>query len=328
MAWDVYARYASEAVRYGVHYLLSYQSRDGFWRDYRLPPGMSESWSTSWVGWSLLQCGRYGAIEAAVQRAAHALCRATQVCGWGYNRRTSPDADSTAWTLRFLAKLGIYYGTSATSCLERYLDTGGAAHTFINAAEGRWTEAHSDVTPIVGLALLSVGAPDNLLQGVRQAVLDARQPGGTWKSFWWVTDAYATAWSILFLASYRRVPATVAEEVGDWLRNTPAGGTAFECAHRLLAAVALDINEAELESTLVDTLLCFYRGGRGWEPSNVLLVPRHLEDSENNLSAPYADSEGLMTTAIACAALQAWLSTKGLASEWEPESTALVRTFK
>src|SRR5260370_1321069 len=87
---------------------------DWFWRDYHLPPGMSDAWSAAWVGWCLASRPPPLRSEArsCLQRALRALSGCRCAGGWGYNRTTGPDADSTAWVVRFLSHLGASVGPS------------------------------------------------------------------------------------------------------------------------------------------------------------------------------------------------------------------------
>ena len=102
MRWPAYSRQASAAVRQGTQYLLAHQDRTGLWHDYSLPPGPSDAWSTAWVGWCL--AGSDAPMAAGARRnAATALLALRQPEGWGYSAATGPDADSTAWVVRFLA---------------------------------------------------------------------------------------------------------------------------------------------------------------------------------------------------------------------------------
>jgi hypothetical protein len=226
--------------------------------------------------------------------------------GWGYNRTTEPDADSTAWSLRFLSLLGRPHAGAAAACLGRYLDPSGSAHTFVGNA-GTWGFAHPDVTPLVGLALTSVSAPDELLRRVRGAVLAGREGAGIWSSFWWSTETYATAWSVQFLAASGGVPRAVAGDAERWLRSLPAPSNGFESAHRLLLATTLDLADTQLGARLVDELLALRERSRAWEPSSVLLVPERAADASAPSLGPYCDQRALMTTAAACAALVGWL---------------------
>jgi hypothetical protein len=306
--WEVYARYVELAIRRGRRRLLEQQSDDGFWRDYALPPGQSEAWTTSWVGCALIAALGSPDVDAALSRAGAAVREVSGAHGWGYNRRMQPDADSSAWALRFLSGLGHSFGRAASECLGRYLDPTGAAHTFVGDA-GTWGGVHADVTPIAGLALLSTSAPGDVVRRVRRAVLAHRDRGGVWRSFWWATDAYATAWSVRFLDASGGVPPAVACDSEGWLRRLPAAANGFESAHRLLVATTLGLAGTEHGAMLVDELLTFADHAGGWKPSAVLLVPPRTPGGSTSAPGRHRDEEGLMTTAVAIAALTGWLYT-------------------
>lgn len=305
MRWAAYARQASIAISRGTQYLLANQDRTGLWHDYFLPPGPSDAWSTAWVGWSLAAAGDPAA--RARRQAATALLALRQRDGWGYNRSTGADADTTAWTVRFLASLGALGDAPVHACLTGYLDALGHAHTFPGMPSS-WGAAHADVTPAVGLALLAVAAPQETVLRVRQAVLSARTPGGGWRSFWWSTDAYATAWALAFLSRSGGIPARVRSEDLDWLAARRASASALESACLLLAAATVSCGSCPIATNFVDELLDAFDSAAGaWCPSPVLLVPSTDSPGGSNADTAHADGNRLMTTAISCAALRRWL---------------------
>ena len=311
MHWEPYTRAVREAVDAAADFLLARQSREGFWLDYDLPPGLAEAWSTAWVGWALAQRRDRAGVDAALARAVRALASCRRPGGWGYNRSTATDADSTAWSLRSLAAIGVNVGPGGVCCLEPHLDPGGGAHTFAEADAGSWGESHPDVTAVVGLALLAVRAPSELVASVRRAVLDARASAGVWTSFWWESNAYATAWSLDFLARTGGVAPRVARDAAAWLADVAEPSNAFETAHRILCALALGSSAEALASPLVDALLDTTQADGSWPSSAVLLVPARTEDGESVAPGAHADGARTMSTAIARAALARWLRVTG-----------------
>ncbi len=303
--WPALRRDVLTAVSGGVAYLIDHQCDDGFWREYDLAPGQSEAWTTSWVGSAILATAASSDHRTSLARAARAVAGAAADGGWGYNRASRPDADSTAWALAFLSAMGVGLGRAGLCCMRAYLDAGGSAHTFLDDDAGGWGEAHPDVTPIAGLALLGLGAPACLVDLVRAAVLGSPRPDGIWTSYWWSTDTYATAWSLRFLARSGGVPASCASSGERWLARLEEGGTSpFESAHRLLAATALGLHAADLAVDLVDEVLRGASAGGAWPPSAALMVPSRRNEPG---SGPHADTRGIMTTAISSAALCAWM---------------------
>jgi hypothetical protein len=307
MRWPAYRRQVSYTVREGIRYLLAHQDPVGLWHDYSLPPGPSDAWTTAWVGWCLAG-SKVPTAATARRHAAAALLALRQPNGWGYSASTGPDADSTAWAVRFLASLGVVSDPQVRACLEGYLDALGHAHTFPDLPNS-WGAAHADVTPVVGLALLTVGSSPQIVLRLRRAVLAARRPGGGWPSFWWSADAYATAWSLIFLARSGGIPAQVRSEGVRWLTAHSDSGSAMESACQLLAAVTLQQPGASPTAANIvgDLLDAFDSEAGAWHPSPVLLVPRTNPLGATEPTEAHADGRRLMTTALSCVALQRWL---------------------
>ncbi|HEX7181041.1 MAG TPA: prenyltransferase/squalene oxidase repeat-containing protein [Thermoanaerobaculia bacterium] len=306
-------------------FLLESQEEDGLWRDYDLEPGSSEAWTTACVGCALLPGRGPSIAEPALRRAAETLHELRRPAGWGYNRRTAADADSTAWTLRLLAALGDLRDVPALSLLESFLGPGGAARTFRDPERfGTWSGEHPDVTPLVGLALIAAGAPREVVRRVRSATLAARSPGAGWTAFWWACDAYATARSLELLAASGGVPAAVRREVAAGLALLPEPGSPFETAQLLAIAVRLGAETRATAHRFTRCLLAQRSGDGGWPASPVLLVPDQRDASRASI---HADGRRLLSTAIAVSALKSWLKrSAGEASlHRSPEASIVAR---
>jgi hypothetical protein len=210
--------------------------------------------------------------------------------GWAYNAATACDADSTAWALRLLGR------DADPSPLGRYLDAAGDAHTFADPARfGAWAGAHADVTAVAGLALAAAGAPAAVTATVRGACLRAQRADGAWRSYWWTTDAYATARSLELLDASGGIDAGVAAAARRWLGAAPAATSAFDAAARLdVATLTGDPAAARAE------LLARQEPDGGWPASAALLVPAQWDPERGR---PYADGERLLSTAAALHAL-------------------------
>jgi hypothetical protein len=284
-------------------YLLSRQAPDGFWRDYWLKPGLSEDWVTACCGLALARSPRHSGSHDGIIAAARALSSARRPGGWGYNRDTVPDADSSAWVLSFLGMFGGWQFRQWELCLQAYLDESGRAHTFLSPEKsGSWGNAHADVTPVVGMALSTTAAAQALVGRVRNAVLADQSPEGHWDSFWWNTNSYATARSLEFLSITGGVPAKRAERSRRWLHAQATVENAFEAAQRLGISVLLDESSYEW----LDILLEMEEGKGVWPPSPVLLAPD--KDKPEQRGPAHADEEQVLGTAMVVMALKFWLS--------------------
>jgi hypothetical protein len=298
-------RYASERVALGLDLLVAAQDLDGLWRDYNLVLGPSEGWTTSYIGWLVSQFAAHHGCAAAVRRAAAALLTIRAPGGWGYDRDSIADADSTAWTLRFLHGAGFRLGISESTRLEDFVDGAGRAHTFESTEYGTWSDAHDDVTPVVGMALLASNSCCEALRRVRKAVIDAQRADGLWTSFWWASASYASFWSVYFLRRTGGLPGAVRGRIRASLFDAPLQGCTLDEALWLLLALESEHPDSPPTERLVHRIL-ETSGERGWAGSPLLLVPKRFENDTASPLGPHADTRGLMTTAVACWALARW----------------------
>ena len=268
-----------------VAFLLERRDRDGLWRDYALPPGRSECWTTSVAA---LAIARHAPAEA--DRARAAVAARARPGGWGYNSSTACDADSTAWAVRLLRR--------GAGALSGYLDARGRAHTFADPGRfGTWAEAHADVTPVAGLAVVACGGPGWIVDRIRSACLAGQGADGGWRSFWWTSDAYATARSLELLEATGGVPRAVAARARAWLAAEPLARDAFDAAARLDVAGLVGGRTASYARDLLGRR---ERDG-GWPASPALLVP---DQATGERGAPHADDRRILTTAAALLALR------------------------
>ena len=296
-----------EAICRGSHFLVAKQDPDGFWRDFALPPGASSTWVTACVAYSLVEQSPPGAQAQALASAAQAVQAIYGTVGWGYNEKVAPDADTTAWVVRWFRRVGAALPMDPVSCLRVYLGTGGGARTFLNEPRyGRWAVEHVDVTPVVGMALAEVGAPMSLLLRLREWILARRNSDGVWSSFWWTFDAYATARNVDFLARSGGLPEAAREDVKRFLQMHPSPKSAMEGAHLLMAHTLIK-SEAVEAQRLVHILLKQQLDQGGWPPSRVLRVP--AQGAGDSREAVFADVQGLMSTAMVVMALRLYATS-------------------
>jgi hypothetical protein len=297
-------RYIAQAVLAAERYLVLSQDTDGYWRDYALSPGASEDWSTACVGY-VLSTGPYGRASAGCLRAAvQALHGARRPDGWGYSRNTPCDADSTAWVLRFLGAAAPPSPRLAVALLQPWLDVNGGAHTFTDARAGDWATVHDDVTPMLGLALLAVDGPRQLVARIRRRVLDSQQKNGAWQAYWWTTDAYAVAQSLAFLSATGGIPGPTASASRTWLGHAQAASSAFEAAQ--LALISAYLFRADAAADRIAHLLALQTPRGAWPPSPTLREPPRSDSQHETLV--HADQRGLMSTAMGILALRCFVT--------------------
>lgn len=301
------ARQSRRAIQTGLQFVLERQAPDGFWRDYELQPGPSDVWATAWIGWCLGQCRSDDATYRTARFAAVRAVAASAVPGgWGYSRSTGADADSTAWACRLFAAHNAPVADMAAEVLEPFVDSGGSAHTFREAGIGSWGASHAEVTPMVGLALTEAGSRSPLIAALRRRVVLDQGVDGAWTSFWWGTNVYATAWSLVFLAQTTGIPIKTAARARRALVVASASDalTALERSLLLLAWMNVDPN-ADATLDLLDVVLSGQLVNGSWQPSALLLVPERFPERQSQAPKPHADCNALMTTAMTCAAIAA-----------------------
>jgi hypothetical protein len=280
------------------------QDRDGFWRDFQLPPGRAQAWSTAWIGWCLAHLARSPQVDHALLAATQALADQAGPNGWGYNGNTACDADSTAWSLLFLALTAPAFAHGQLPSLDAYIDSAGGVHTFSESHYGAWNDVHPEVTAVAILAATSTGAAPALLLRMRRSLAASVPGSGPAPSYWWDTPAYRLAWTVLALDRTGGVPAPVAALAGAWLRGQAGQALSdFEHALHLLCACALPALD-ELGAWHALRLVAS-SAPSGWPGSCVLLVPPQRPGNDTLPRGPHADS-GAMTSALAIAALARW----------------------
>jgi hypothetical protein len=304
---DIIKRKIFSSIFKAQTFLLNRQDQDGFWRDYFLPPGSSEAWTSACVGWSLASAYNRLNFTSALKRAVKAVNSIRGPKGWGYNRKTATDADSTAWTLRFIAKMDNHFGAEAAAILKQYLTTGGAARTFLDTNRfGSWALEHADVTPVVGMALIAVEAESSIIKRVRQACLDTWKVNGLWPSFWWSTDSYSLARNLEFLSESGGIPNYVSKSTLERLISLEKPCSPFEASNNLMSAIILDKKLTDFSAHQVLVLLEWQLNDGSWPSSRVLRVPDQSEHISDNCTT-YEDSMRLMSTSMAAHALDLYL---------------------
>jgi hypothetical protein len=297
----------NHAVCAAEQFLTNAQNPDGLWRDYLLAPGASMAWTTGCVGWSLANLPMGGGQRHAVHAASEALRSIRCSRGWGYNSDTAPDADTTAWVLRVMAKVADPLTRDATRYLEPFVSDSGGVRTFQQRDRfGNWAQEHADVTPVVGLALVECGADGVLVNRMRDWSMAKQRPDGGWSSFWWSTDCYATARNLEFLDSSGGIPSRVRDGCREWLRNQDAPRSAFEGANQLMIMVTVGMREETGCAPFVNALLRSQMSDGSWPASTVLRVPDQREENGDDIPT-YRDAKRLMSTAMMDQSLKVWL---------------------
>jgi squalene cyclase len=186
-----------------VGFLIRAQHSDGLWRDFVTFAGESDEWVTAYVATALAGVDSAAAREST-RKAWYAMSkRARRAGGWGYNKESPADADSTAWALRMASALGksnlasVVRGKRLLTAQQRR-DGGIAtcssqvwgacfARMSSSARWSGWCDSHSCVTAA------SADALDAKERRNALAFLRKRQEvRGRWIGYWWADHEYPT----------------------------------------------------------------------------------------------------------------------------------------
>lgn len=287
-----------DTIGAGERFLLERQCDDGVWRDYALAPGASEAWVTAWTIYVLARPPLVLQSASALAAGADALHALRVEGGWGYNRRTAPDADSTAWSCRALTTLDDRRGLDLLPVLSRYVREDGVATTFVGAHRfGLWAGGHTEVTPLVGMAAYELGGANSTVERIRRACVRCVTDSG-WPSFWWSEPAYAIARNVEFLSVSGGIPPELARNLGA-AETQGHAHSAFGLANEALLA-AHSGGHAYSDMAL-RSLLEMQRSDGGWPSSETLLV--RGQDTAT-ATTRHRDHRRVITTAAALEAVK------------------------
>ncbi len=162
----------------------------------------------------------------------------------------------------------------------------------------RWAQRHDDVTPSVGLALLSLSAPTSRIAAVAQASLSTQQPEGLWKSYWWSSPWYATWLNLSWLNRCGHATDALRRKARASLHHLQGQLTALDlaCVLGVLWESCQDPDDPAVFAVSQRLLQLQHPCGR-FPASAALLLPS--QHSATRTDGPYADTRGIVTTAIA-----------------------------
>ncbi|MGH3831253.1 MAG: hypothetical protein ACRDRS_12545 [Pseudonocardiaceae bacterium] len=225
-----------DPVTAAVGYLLRHQDRVSWWSDFNLAPGPSTEWVTAYVASALCSSGQPAALEAA-GLAWRALAGCAAEGGWGYNGWTPRDADSTAWAVWLAITLGQRSSVPAVAAdlfLACHQTPDGGLATYRCEAALRSFTGSSPTADLSGwlASHVCVTAAAACLPGWERLLpylRDRQWSDGRWSSYWWIDDAYATAFATQALACSAEPDDTARlARAGRWaldeLRRTTKAG--------------------------------------------------------------------------------------------------------
>lgn len=195
-----------EKLNKAINFVMDSRDNEGMWRNFlSRTHGESTDWVTSFSGLNLLSSGiSKSKLENTAQSV---LRRQRENGGFSYNQKIVPDADSTAFAIRFLDNFEykeVLLNSHKFLLAHQNGDGGFGTYREENirqyyripkemSVEG-WCSSTPDVTASALLVL-----PSN--ERARDYLVNTQKKNGSWKSYWWNSDVYATVHAIEALSS-------------------------------------------------------------------------------------------------------------------------------
>lgn len=293
-------------------FLIAERQQDDFWRDFRLVNGASDEWVTAVVGHALVTSGVPLPAGLAAQTVRALLARQRPEGGWGYNRISPADSDSTAWALKFL-EAAAYSGPevgAAKAFLLSHLRTEGGLSTYAAATSLRFSGASTapdDAGWRSGHLCVAANAAGLIGEPLVGYLLASQDADGAWPAYWWRDDAFSTA-----LATESLAPIATASEsrlrAAAWARRRAASAsTAFNRAWLIRILSTGGAAERAQARTMALTLAAEQRPDGGWDASAEMLFPDPAEVRRHEDAPIVRDERRLFTAASALLALTSTL---------------------
>lgn len=300
-----------EALIDGIRYLCFMQREDGSWIDFDLPVGNSDQWVTAYVALALAQAGKALLIDQAKvcssNGAAWLMRSRPYRAGWGYNKRTGPDTDSTAIAIALLDELYIPVPENDRAFLGEHWQDGEGLSTYRDSAA--WAAGHWDVTPLGYLGLSSEDQAKYRGQFIA-ALANNRTGNGFWRSYWWRNPYYTT---LVTLETLDRLRIKEPEWTSKASEESLHIDNAFDLACYLGIGFVRDPFGKKIDIRLRDLLNWQDRNGSWPGASNLRVTEQSCyEPWKDPKGSYYKDHFGLFTTATVIRVLTRILLTQKL----------------
>ena len=282
-------------LKSGQNFLLNSRTKIGWWKDFITYAGQSDEWVSAYVASILAKSPDEKLIKAVVQswNLLRQRRRFRFKKGWGFNKWTPSDADTTGWVLNLYLKLKaeqpkIYQ--EGISFLQKHLDDSGGFATYSNKnalkkftnLTGRhsfdgWCSAHPCVTATI--TMLPEFRDRALLY-----LVDIQKKEGDWPSYWWLSKEYVTYLSIEAIYGHGKIyKDQILSVTKKWAlnrvnsilnQNNRFESFALASGLGILALDNIDDEEiAELLTVGIETLLKHQQPDGSWPASARLRIP-------------------------------------------------------
>lgn len=302
------------AIARAAAFLLAEREQDGFWRDFRLVNGASDEWVTAFVGYSLIASDVPMPADLLGATTEALLRRQRGDGGWGYNAISPADADSTAWVVKFLRAAG-HHGSEikrGEAFLRAHGQPDGGIATYAPSTrimfagssdpmdDSGWRSPHACVAANVAGV---IGEPATTW------LLGEQSADGSWASYWWRTDYFATALSLDALSEHPLADGARAQVLA-WARQRECDATSvFDRAWLLYMLARLGAREGA--GRIAHMLTVAQRSDGSWDSGAHMLFPHPSEHRRRDDAPIVIDDRRVFTASAALLALSQMRSRDG-----------------
>lgn len=294
------------AAERAAQFLIAERRQDDFWRDFRLVNGESDEWVTAFVGYALVTSGAALPAGLTAQTVSALLRRQRPEGGWGYNRISPADSDSTAWALRFLGAAD-YSGPemdSARAFLLSHLRAEGGLSTYAETTSLRFGGIATDDSGWrSGHLCVAANAAGLIGEPLVGHLLSSQGRDGAWSAYWWRGDAFATALAAESLATADAAGERRARAAGWARRRAASASGAFDRAWLIRILAMGDAEDRAQARAMALALAAEQSLDGGWDSSAEMLFPDPAEIRRRDDAPIVRDGLRLFTAASALLAL-------------------------
>ncbi|HEU0134272.1 MAG TPA: prenyltransferase/squalene oxidase repeat-containing protein [Allosphingosinicella sp.] len=302
------SRSPAAAIRSAARFLIAARQQDDFWRDFRLVNGESDEWVTAFVGYALVKSGVPLPAGLVPETVRALLGRQRAEGGWGYNRISPADSDSTAWVLKFLAAAEVSGPPteSAKAFLLSHLRPEGGLSTYAPATRLLFggAPAADDSGWRSGHPCVAANAAGLIGEPLTAHLLSIQGADGAWPAYWWRDDALSTALASESLEAIEGAAGSRSSAAAWAALRSPSATGVFERAWLIQAHGAGGSAERARAREMALALAAEQRPDGGWDSSAEMLFPDPARLHREAGATVVRDQNRLFTAASALLALE------------------------
>jgi geranylgeranyl pyrophosphate synthase len=267
---------------------LTQQAEEGFWTDFMTSAGRGKTWISGYVGWQLAQ---FGFEIPLLKKVLLNLSNEG-----AYNEQVLQDADSTTFLVGFHQMLNGVVPSHLTQNWLNFQNQEGSWATYRDEATLRktldldaeigvhgWLSGHCCVSAAAALVLSQMPDTADAYQKTVDYLI-ASAKNDSLSSYWWTSDVYTQAFTLLALCKKKGnlkikdklVKAIIEQQTGSSCWLNPADGlpNAFYTALALKAILAHNPQNQQLEIEGAAKWLQNHQTTDGsWQTSRILRIP-------------------------------------------------------